>query len=281
MIAEIIGLLILLVAVYIASTIWQLRCFPPGPFPLPLVGNLLSIEQNRPYAALANMAKKYGKLVRIHMGRRKVIVINSYEIAREALVTKAEDFAGRPRHFFGNIFGRDCTDIVFQTFNKTWKKQHKLALSALRLAEAKANMTDHAERLCIRFQSLDGKPFYPHDLVFNSLANCLSSLIFGEEHKLDDCEIKKLVNATHVFRDSLGAANLLDTFPVLKYIPFNIIKKAKRAGEIRDEIFERKFGEHVSTYQEDNIRDLMDAMLKGFHEMADDGLVTKKHVISR
>lgn len=280
MIAEIIVLLILLVAVYVASTLWQLRCLPPGPFPLPLLGNLLSIEQNRPYADLAKMAKKYGKLLRIHMGTRKVIVINSYELAREALITKSKDFAGRPCHYFGNIFGRDGTDIAFQTFNKRWKMQHKLALTALRLTEGKVNIADHAEKLCNRFYSCDGMLFDPYDMIFNSLANCLSSLIFGKEHKLDDCEVKKLVHATHVFRDSLGAANLLDTFPILKYIPFDIIKKAKCAGKIRDEIFERKFGEHVSTFQKENIRDLIDALLKGFHELTDEGLVTKEHLIS-
>lgn len=57
--------------------------------------------------------KKYGKLVWIYMGRRKVIVINSYEIVREVFVIKVEDFVGWFWYFFGNIFGWDCIDIVF------------------------------------------------------------------------------------------------------------------------------------------------------------------------
>ena len=281
MIPEVIGIFIFLVAVYVVSTMWEHRHLPPGPFPLPLIGNLLSIGQKRPYVDLANMAKKYGKFFRIQMGRRKVIVINSYEIAREALITKAEDFAGRPHHFFGNIFGRNCTDIVFQTFSQRWKIQHKLALTALRLTEEKANITYHAEQLCNIFHSFNGNPFYPHDLVFKSIANCLSSLIFGQEHKLNDREVDMLVKAVHVFRDSLGAANMIDTFPIFKYIPFYIIKKARRAGEIRDEIFERKFKEHVLTFRKNNIRDLIDAMLKSFRERNVGGLLTEQHLISR
>ena len=280
MIAEVIALLIFLVAVYVASTIWQNRNLPPGPFPLPVVGNLLSVGLKQPYRDLANMAKKYGKLFRVQMGNRKVIVINSYDIAREALVKKAEDFAGRPHHFFGSIFGRNSTDLAFQTYSKRWKTQHKIAVTALRLTEEKANVASHVEQLCVTILSYNGKPFCPSDLVFKSFGNCLSSLIFGQENKLDDREVDALIEALHIFANSLGAANLIDTFPIFKYIPFDIIKKAERAGLMRDEIFERKFGEHVSTFRKDNIRDLIDCMIKEFRENGG-GLLTEKHLISR
>ena len=103
------------------------------------------------------------------MGRRKVIVINSYEIAREALLTKAKDFAGRPPHFFGSIFGRDNTDLAFQTYSQRWKIQHKIAAAAMRLTENKANIPLHIEELCDTFRSNSGKPFYPRDSGFTSM----------------------------------------------------------------------------------------------------------------
>ena len=280
MIAEVIAFLIVLLTIYVVFTIWENRNLPPGPFPLPVLGNLLSVGLKQPYRDLANMMEKYGKLFRIHMGSRKVIVINSYDIAREALVTKAEDFAGRPHHFFGSIFGRNSTDIAFQTFSKGWKTQHKITVTALRLTEDKAQVATHVEQLCDTFLSYNGKPFCPRDIIFKSFGNCLSSLIFGQENKLDDQELDALIDALHVFAKSLGAANFIDTFPIFKYIPFDIIRKAERAGQIRDEIFERKFKEHVSTFQKDNIRDLIDAMLKGFHENGS-GLLTEEHLISR
>ena len=280
MFAEVIALLVFLAAVYVASTIWQNRHLPPGPFPLPVLGNLLSIGQNTPYRDLADMGKKYGKIFRVQMGRRKVIVINSYEATREALVTKAKDFAGRPHHFFGSIFGRDSTDIAFQTFSQRWKTQHKMTVSAMRLTEDKANISLHIEELCEKIRSFNGKPFYPRDPVFTSVGGCLSSMIFGEEFKLDDHELDALIQALHVFATSLAAANLIDTFPIFQYIPIGIIKKARRAGEYRDELFERKFQEHVSTFQKDNIRSVIDAMLKDLRENSGD-LLTKKHLISR
>jgi len=280
MFAEVIAFVIFLVAVYVVSTIWENRKLPPGPFPLPVLGNLLSIGHKRPYEDLANMAKTYGKLFRIHMGSRKVIVINSYDIAREALVKKAEDFAGRPHHFLGNIFGRNCTDIVFQTYSQRWKTQHKITSTALRLAEKKVHVASHAEQLCDVFFSYHGKPFCPRDLLFKSVGNCLLSLVFGQGDKPDDRDAETLIEALHLFAKSLASANLIDTFPIFEYIPFEIIRKVRRAAEDRDEIFERKFREHVSTFQRDNIRGFIDAMLKGFPEYSG-GLVTEENLISR
>ena len=62
MFAEAVGLIVFLVAVFVASTIWQNRHLPPGPFPLPVLGNLLSISLDQPYRGVdinANFAFKY------------------------------------------------------------------------------------------------------------------------------------------------------------------------------------------------------------------------------
>ena len=281
MLAAVVALLVFLATVYVASTIWENRHLPPGPFPLPVLGNLLSIGQKMPYRDLANLAKKYGKVFRFHMGSRKVIVLSSYELAREALVAKAKDFAGRPPHrIFGRYFGRNYTNISSQTFSQRWKVLHKLAVTALRSTEDKVNFSLHIEELCTKFRSYDGKPFYAHDDVFKSLGTCISSMIFAQEHKLDESEVDMLVEAVHGFRMSLGAANLIDAFPIFEYIPFEVIKKAQHAGEVRDEIFERKFREHVATFQKDNIRSVLDAMLREFQENCGDSLI-EENLISR
>ena len=280
MFVQILTLLALYLAVYIASTIWQNRHLPPGPFPFPVLGNLLSISQDQPYRDFANMAKKYGKLFRIQMGSKKAVVINSYEIAREALLTKAKDFSARPPHFLGSIFGRNGSGIAFDTFSERWKIQQKMLTAALRSTEDKANMSLHIEELCQLFLSSHAEPFCPRDNVYKSFGNCLSSMIFGQECKLDDHEVDTLIDAVHVFRMSLGAANAIDTFPFLKYIPFEIIKRARRVGENRDEIFNRRFRQHVSTFEKGNIRSTIDAMLKDFWSNGCN-LLTEENLISR
>lgn len=281
MFAVIIALLVFIVTFYVGSTIWQDRHLPPGPFPLPVIGNLLSIGQQMPYRDLANMAKKYGKVFRVHMGSKPVIVLNSYEIAKEALVSKARDFAGRPPHLiFWNIFARNGTDIAFQNYSQAWKALRNMTATALRLNEDKANIFLHIEELCSKFHSHNGEPFCARDYVFKSFGNCISNMMFGQECKLEENEVDTLVEAVHVFRMSMGAANLIDTFPIFKYIPFEIIKKATRAGKDRDEIFERKFHEHASTFQRSNIRSVLDSMLRELKDHCHDLPLTEENLIS-
>ena len=280
MFVEVIALLVFLAAVYVSSTIWQNGHLPPGPFPLPVLGNLLSIKQKMPYRDLANMANKYGKVFRFQLGSKRVIVINSYEAAREALVAKAKDFAGRPPHFIGTIFGRNLTDFAFQTFSQRWKTLHKMVVTAVRLNEDKANISSHIQELCETFRSHNAKPFCVRDNVFQSVGSCIASMIFGQECKLDDSEVATLVEAVNAFRMSIAAADIIDTFPIFKYFPFETIRNAIRAGENRDEIFERKFQEHVTTFQRGKIRSVIDSMLKEFNEN-NSGLVTEVNLISR
>ena len=279
MFAEAVGLFVFLVAVCVACTIWKNRHLPPGPFPFPVLGNLLWISLDQPYRDFANMARKYGKLLRVQMGSTKVIVINSYEIAKEALVTKAKDFAGRPPHFFGAIFGRDNTDIAFQSFSPRWKLQHKIAMTAMRMTEDKVSIPFYIEELCGAFCSHDRKPFNPRDSVYKSIGGCVSSWIFGD-YKCNDWELDVLLQATHVFNLSIGAANIINTFPVFKYIPFRCIENAKHSVKIRDQIFVKKFQEQVSSSKTKNFSSVLEAMYKEFKETGGDGL-TENNLISR
>ena len=279
MFAEAVGLFVFLVAVFVASTIWQNRHLPPGPFPLPVLGNLLSISLDQPYRDFANMARTYGKLFRVQMGSTKVIVINSYEIAKEALVTKAKDFAGRPPHFFGAIFGRDNTDIAFQSYSPRWKLQRKIAITAMRMTEDEVNIPFYIEELKEAFWSQDRKPFNPRDFVGKSIGGCVSSWIFGD-YKCNDWELDALLQATHVFNLSIGAANIINTFPVFKYIPFRSIENTKDSAKIRDQIFVRKFQEQVSSSKTKNVSSVLEAMCKEFKEIGSDRL-TENNLISR
>ena len=89
-----------------------------------------------------------------------------------------------------------------------------------------------------------------------------------------------LLQATHVFNLSIGAANIINTFPVFKYIPFRCIENAKHSVKIRDQIFVRKFQEQVSSSKTKNFSSVLEAMYKEFKEIGGDGL-TENNLISR
>ncbi|XP_072464301.1 cytochrome P450 2F2-like isoform X2 [Notamacropus eugenii] len=68
---------------------------PPGPRPLPLLGNLLQLRSRDMLASLTKLSQEYGPIFTVHLGTRPVVVLSGYEAVKEALVDKADEFSGR------------------------------------------------------------------------------------------------------------------------------------------------------------------------------------------
>lgn len=72
----------------------QLRSLPA----LPLVGSLLQLAGHpQLHLRLWSLQGRYGSLYGLWMGSHYVVVVNSYQHAREVLLKKGKAFAGRPR----------------------------------------------------------------------------------------------------------------------------------------------------------------------------------------
>ncbi|XP_030402520.1 cytochrome P450 2F5-like [Gopherus evgoodei] len=105
-------------------------CLPPGPRPLPLLGNLLQLDTKDMVKSLLKLSERYGPVYTLHLGSRRVVVLCGYQVVKEALVDQAEEFSGRGdlpvvfRFTQGN-------DIVLSNGEK-WKVLRRFALQTLR-----------------------------------------------------------------------------------------------------------------------------------------------------
>lgn len=63
------------------------RPYPPGPRPLPLIGNLLDLRKlrNRPEQALRKWTAEYGDLTMLWLGNNPMLIVNSAKAAKELL----------------------------------------------------------------------------------------------------------------------------------------------------------------------------------------------------
>lgn len=71
--------------------------FPPVPdIPgLPLIGNLLQLKEKKPHKTFARWAETYGPIFSIRTGASTMIVLNSSEVAKEAMVTRFSSISTR------------------------------------------------------------------------------------------------------------------------------------------------------------------------------------------
>ncbi|KAF0898000.1 hypothetical protein E2562_001685 [Oryza meyeriana var. granulata] len=70
------------------------RRLPPGPTPLPVVGNVLSLRGNM-HHALARLAGEYGPVMKLKLGVVTAVVVSSPDAAREAFTKHDRRLAAR------------------------------------------------------------------------------------------------------------------------------------------------------------------------------------------
>uniref|UniRef100_A0A0E0CY14 Cytochrome P450 n=1 Tax=Oryza meridionalis TaxID=40149 RepID=A0A0E0CY14_9ORYZ len=88
--------------ILLVSSLYLLRLFadarrnlPPGPRPLPLVGNLLELGA-KPHRSLARLAERHGPLMTLRLGAVTTIVASSPDAARDILQRHDAAFSTRP-----------------------------------------------------------------------------------------------------------------------------------------------------------------------------------------
>ena len=76
-----------------AQQLLQLKNYPPGPWPLPVIGNLHLLGK-KPHKALSDLAQKYGPVMGFSFGSERVVMVQGIKEAKELLVTKGQFSAG-------------------------------------------------------------------------------------------------------------------------------------------------------------------------------------------
>uniref|UniRef100_A0A3B1K1T7 Cytochrome P450 family 2 subfamily R member 1 n=1 Tax=Astyanax mexicanus TaxID=7994 RepID=A0A3B1K1T7_ASTMX len=71
------------------------RGFPPGPAPLPLIGNILSLAVE-PHVYMKNQSETYGQIFSLDLGGISTVILNGYDAIKECLYHQSEVFADRP-----------------------------------------------------------------------------------------------------------------------------------------------------------------------------------------
>ncbi|XP_032315735.1 cytochrome P450 2W1 [Camelus ferus] len=193
--------------------------WPPGPRPLPLIGNLHLLRLSRQDQSLMELADQYGPVFTVHLGRQKMVVLTGYEAVREALVGTGQKLAGRPPiAIFQLIQGGGG---VFFSSGVRWRAARQLTVRTLHgLGVGRATVANKVlqELRCLTGQldSYRGQPF-PLALLGWAPSNITFTLLFGQRFDYRDPVFVSLVGLTDEVMVLLGAPSLqlFNVFPWL------------------------------------------------------------------
>ncbi|XP_067664349.1 cytochrome P450 2C3-like [Haliotis asinina] len=239
---------------------------PPGPPLLPLVGNIFQMGDD-PRVTFSNLRRQYGDIFNVYLFHKPVIVLNGYDVIKEALVKNADIFSDRPHSFLTVVFSKGKG--ILSTNGDAWKDMRKFAVTTLRefgfgrsILEEK--IQQELNKLLEVIEEEGSEEFDCKRAIHFATSNIVCDLCFGKHYDYNDPRLIKLIAAVEEIFSIIGASNILDVFPAVRYLPgdFFNYKSLVRNIEVLHKEVARLVEERLDNYDEDNVEDFATAFIK-------------------
>ncbi|WMV14960.1 hypothetical protein MTR67_008345 [Solanum verrucosum] len=173
----------------------------PGPFPLPIIGNLHLIG-DKPHISLTQLAKKYGPIMNLKLGQINAVIISSSLWAKE--VMQKQDLAFSNRFVIDALRAcnhNDLSVIWLPVNNSQWRTLRKIMNSHI----FSGNKLDANEHLRTK-------------KIQELIDYCHKSSKVGEAVDIGRAAFRTSLNLFCWIMVEVGKPNLVDYFPFLKKI---------------------------------------------------------------
>ncbi|XP_059102751.1 cytochrome P450 2C25 isoform X1 [Peromyscus eremicus] len=239
---------------------------PPGPTPLPVIGNFLQIDVKDISQSLTNFSKVYGPVFTLYLGRQPTVVLHGYEAVKEALIDHGEEFAGRGSFPMAEKINKGL-GIIFSNGSR-WKEIRRFSLMTLRnLGMGKRTIEDRvqeeAQCLVEELRKTNGSPCDPTFILSCAPCNVICSIIFQNRFDYKDQDFLTFMEKVNENVRILSSPwlQVCNNFPsLIDYCPGSHHKITKNVDYIKRYLVE-KIKEHQESLNVENPRDFIDYYL--------------------
>ncbi|XP_009470607.1 PREDICTED: cytochrome P450 2C20-like isoform X3 [Nipponia nippon] len=193
--------LLVCIACLLSFATWRGRSgkgkMPPGPAPLPMLGNVLQVKPKNLAKTLQKLSEEYGPVFTVHMGSDPVVVLHGHDVVKEALIDRADEFAARGHMPIGDR-ANNGLGIIFSN-NEEWLQVRRFALSTLRsFGMGKRTVEERIQEetgyLLEEINKTKGTPFDPTFMLSCAVSNVICSIVFGQRYDYKDKKFLALMN---------------------------------------------------------------------------------------
>ncbi|KAA8521950.1 hypothetical protein F0562_012736 [Nyssa sinensis] len=195
---------------------------PPGPTPLPVIGNLLKLG-SKPHKALAELAKTHGPIMILKLGRINTVVISSPTMAKEVLQKQDLAFSTRAPPDSLSAHNHKQVSVAWLPVSARWRSLRRICNSHI-FSSQRLDANQHLRRQKVQELVADiresckaGVAVNIGQAAFKTSLNLLSNTIFSMDLAEPSSDMaQELKEVVCRIMEDAGKPNLADYFPVLR-----------------------------------------------------------------
>uniref|UniRef100_A0A8C6A2W7 unspecific monooxygenase n=1 Tax=Marmota marmota marmota TaxID=9994 RepID=A0A8C6A2W7_MARMA len=254
--------LVLCLSCLLLLSLWRQRSgrgkLPPGPMPLPILGNILQIDTKNISKSLTNLSKVYGPVFTVYLGLRPTVVLHGYEAVKEALIDHGEVFSGR-----GSF---PVADRVTKGLGKCAcirMKKRNFSTITFPCYFKEKYICMYTLILIFNVSTSSASPCDPTFLLGCAPCNVICSIIFNNRFNYKDQHFLKFMRKVNENVQILSSPwiQVCNNFPVLINIFSGSHKKLFKNVNDLKQYFLEKIKEHQESLDMNNPRDFIDCFL--------------------
>ncbi|XP_047941728.1 carnosic acid synthase-like [Salvia hispanica] len=204
---------------------------PPGPRPLPIVGNIFQLS-GEPHKSLTELAKTHGPLMSLRLGTQLAVVASSPEIAAEILHKRGHAFSNRSIPDAVRIHNFDKASWnTMPTDSAGWKKFRRVGREqlfshqALQKTEGQRHETLRKLTEHVRGFSERGHVMNVGEATFTTMTDLVFSTLFSINLSTDSIGNKELKEHVNGITRYIGTPNISDFYPILAPLDLQGIRR--------------------------------------------------------
>ncbi|KAL0439007.1 UNVERIFIED_CONTAM: cytochrome [Sesamum latifolium] len=202
----------------------KLRNLPPAPIlNLPFIGHLYLLKKPL-YRSLANISARYGPVILLQFGSRRVLVVSSPSAAEECLTKNDVIFANRPHLLSMKHLGYNYTSLASTSYGDHWRNLRKISsieiLSTQRLQMLHSIRVDEVKSMirALNRASEERRVVDMKTVFFELTMNVVMRMIAGKRYYGENVgHVEEAQRFREIVKDTLrlGASNMGDFLPEL------------------------------------------------------------------